>query len=337
MPKITVIVPVYNVAQYIEKCARSLFEQTIDNMELLFVNDCTPDNSVEVLGRIIEEYRLSFAKKNSVARIITMSSNSGLAAVRRRGIIEATGDFVIHCDGDDWVDDDLYEKMYNKAVSSGADIVMCGYIYEYNGRSNKAELFQEAESGKEVVRDWYRKCFGMHCWNKLVRKSLYDETGILPWTGLNMWEDNGLMTRLFYYAGKLSVVCDSYYHYNRANRGAMTNGYGQKQVRQMIGIAEHLTEFFESKPDVADFRKTVMAFQFLAKINLITDSFARIRDYYTIFPESEKIAFELDTGAFSAKGRFRFYMVRYRLAWLFVLMFKTKNLFLCQGTRSNKK
>ena len=140
-----------------------------------------------------------------------------------------------------------------------------------------------------------------------------------------MWEDNGLMTRLFYYAGKISVVCDSYYHYNRTNFGAMTNGYGQKAVRQMIGIAEHLTEFFESKPDAEDFRKTVMAFQFLAKINLVTDSFSRINEYYALFPGSETIVSELDSGAFSPKGRFRFYMVKHHLAWLFVLMFKVKN------------
>ena len=316
----------YNVAQYIEKCARSLFEQTLDGIELLFVNDCTPDDSVEIIERMIEEYQLRFAERNSIARIITMPSNSGQAAVRRRGIIETTGDFIIHCDGDDWVDADLYERMYNEAVCSGADIVICGCIQEYVGRSETYEVRQVAYNGREVIRNWYRKCQGMHCWNKLARKSLYTDNAILPWVGLDMWEDNGLMTRLFYHAGKLSVVRDTYYHYNRANFGAMTNGYGQKAVKQMIGIAEHLTEFFKSKPDADEFHKTVMAFQFLAKINLITDSFSRINEYHTLFPGAEAIANELDPEAFSAKGRFRFNMVKHRLAWLFVLMFKVKNL-----------
>lgn len=325
-PYISVIVPVYNVEKYIEKCARSLFEQTLGRIEILFVNDCTPDNSLEIIERFIEEYRLCFAKKKSVARIITMPSNSGLAAVRRRGIIEATGDFIIHCDGDDWVDTDLYEKMYNEAIASSADIVMCGSIHEYANHSDKHEVEQPADNCKDVVRKWYRECLGMHCWNKLVRRSLYTDNDILPWDGLNMWEDNGLMTRLFYHAGKLSVIRDSYYHYNRANVGAMTNGYGQKAIKQMIGIANHLTEFFESKSDAEDFRKTVMAFQFLAKINLITDSFSRIKEYHTLFPGSEVIVKELDPEAFSARGRFRFYMVKWHLGWLFVLMFKVKNI-----------
>lgn len=326
MLKVSVIVPVYGVEKYIERCARSLFEQTLDRIELLFVNDCTPDRSAEIIKRVVEEYRSRFAEKNSVARIITMPSNTGQAGVRRQGIIEATGDFIIHCDGDDWVDSDLYEKMYNEAMHSGADIVMCGSIHEYVHNSDKKEVKLPTENGRDLVRNWYRECLGMHCWNKLVRRSLYIDNDILPWVGLNMWEDNGLMSRLFYYANKLSVVRDSYYHYNRDNLGAMTNGYGQKAVRQMIGVAEHLTDFFESKLDADDFRKTIMAFQFLAKINLITDSFSRIEEYYTLFPGVEAIANELDPGAFSVKGRFRFNMVKCHLAWLFVLMFKVKNL-----------
>ena len=326
MPKVSVIVPVYGVEKYIERCIRSLFDQTLDDIEYIFVDDCTPDKSVKIIERIIEEYRLRFAERNSEARILTMPSNGGQAAVRRQGIIEAKGNFIIHCDGDDWVDTDLYEKMYIEAVSTGSDIVMCGSIHEYAGHSDKHELEQVADNGRDVARNWYRKCLGMHCWNKMVRRSLYADNDILPWLGLNMWEDNGLMTRLFYHANKLSVVRDSYYHYNRTNLGAMTNGYGQKAVKQMIGIAEHLTEFFESKPDAEDFRKTVMAFQFLAKINLITDSFSRIREYYTLFPGAEAIASELDPAAFSTKGRFRFNMVKHHLAWLFVLMFKVKKM-----------
>lgn len=326
MPKITVIIPVYNVASYIEKCARSLFEQTLDGIEFLFVNDCTLDNSVEILEHLIEEYGSKLLTKGSVARVVTMPSNVGQAGVRRQGILEAAGDFVIHCDGDDWVDLDLYEKLYTEAITSKADIVMCGSVHEYANRSEIYDVVVAPCNCKELVRNWFKKCIGMHCWNKLVRRSLYADNDVLPWVGLNMWEDNGLMTRLFYHADKLSVVRSSYYHYNRANLGAMTNGYGQKQVKQMIGVAERLTEFFESKPDAKEFEKTVMAFQFLAKLNLITDSFSRIKEYKRLFPGSEAIMPELDPKAFSVKGRFRFNTVRHHLAWLFVLMFKVKKL-----------
>ena len=321
--------PVYNVAGYIEKCVRSLFEQTLNGFEILFVNDCSPDRSIEIIEHLIEEYRLSIREKELIVKILTMPSNMGLAYARRKGIIEATGDYIIHCDGDDWIDIDLYEKMYNESVVSGADVVLCDSLYEFAGKSESHKVELAYSNGKEIARNWYNKCLGMHCWNKLVRRSLYIDNEVLPWDGLNMWEDNGLMIRVFYYADRISQIHGSFYHYNRSNLKAMTNDYGQKRVSQMIEIAEHITDFFEKQPDANDFRKTVMAFQFLAKINLITDSFSRISNYRAIFPGSESIASELDSGAFSIRGRVRFNMVRLNLAWLFVLMYKMRNWFIC--------
>lgn len=319
-PKITVIVPVYNVAAYIEKCAISLFQQTLDSLEILFIDDCSPDNSVEIIKETLKKYPV----RNSLTRIIRLPSNGGLAAVRRQGIIEATGQYIIHCDGDDWVDLDLYERLYDTAVEKGADIVVCDEIHECYDGSHLRKVGLLPEHCKDVIKNWYKAALGMFCHNKLVKRSLYTEHDILPWVGLNMWEDNGLLPRVFYYGDKLVQIHDSYYHYNRTNINAMTSGYGIKQVEQMISIAEHLTDFFESKPDAKDFDKTVKAFQFLAKINLVTDSFANLRRYNNTFKDSESIIHELDLNAFSAKGRFRFRMVKYHLGWLFVLMFKMK-------------
>ena len=100
MPKVSVIVPIYKVEPFIERCARSLFEQTLDDIEYIFVNDCTPDKSMEVLSRVLEDYP---GRKEQV-RIITMPVNSGLPKVRRAGLEVASGDYIIHCDSDDWVD-----------------------------------------------------------------------------------------------------------------------------------------------------------------------------------------------------------------------------------------
>lgn len=321
-PKVTVIVPVYKVAAYIEKCAVSLFEQTLDSLEILFVDDCSPDNSVEIIKETLKNY----PERCLLTRIIRMPSNGGSAAVRRQGIIDATGQYVIHCDGDDWVDLDLYERLYNTAVEQKADIVVCDEIHECNDGSHLHEINSLPEYCKDVVRYWYKNTLGMFCHNKLVKRSLYTEHDILPWIGLNMWEDNGLLTRLFYYGNKLAQIHGSCYHYNRTNINAMTSGYGIKQVEQMIGIAEHLTEFFSSKTDAKDFEKTAMAFQYLARINFVTDTFANLRRYYNTFKGSEAIIPFLDSNAFSVKGRFRFRMVQYHLGWLFVLMFKVKNL-----------
>ena len=321
---VSVIVPVYNVAPYIEKCARSLFEQTLENLEIIFVDDCSPDNSVEIIRKTLAEY----PGRISQTRIIKMPTNAGQAGVRRQGIIEATGDYIIHCDGDDWVDVALYQTLYDEAIRTDADIVLCDEVMEYDGYQVSKTTPELPDNGKDLMAVWYKWTIGMFCHNKLVRRALYTDNDVLPWVGMNMWEDNGLFARLFYYADKIAQIHGgSLYHYNRTNVNAMTSGYGLKQVEQMIGIASNLSDFFEKQPDGERFRKTVDAFKYLARINLVTDSFTNYRRFKRTFPESKYIASELDRGAFSAKGHFRFIMVKSGLAPLFILMFKLRILF----------
>ena len=318
MPKVSVIVPIYNVAMYVEKCARSLFEQTLDDMEFLFIDDKSTDNSIDILLHTLANYPNRIAQ----TRVLAMPSNGGQAAVRRYGMLEATGDYVIHCDSDDWVDLDLYELMYNKAITENADIVVCDEVLQYND-CQKIVLERElSHSCRNVIANWYSNILGLFLHNKLVRRELYVKYDVYPWDGLNMWEDNGLIARLLYYGGTVSQIRNVYYHYNRTNINATTVGYGEKHVAQMIGIAQHLTEFFESKPDAKDFTQTVKAFQFLARINLITDSFKNVKRYNQTFVGSESIIPMLDKRAFSFKGKLRFLMVKWHLTYLFVLLFK---------------
>lgn len=321
-PSVSVIVPVYNVAPYIEKCARSLFEQTLSDLEIIFVDDCSPDNSVEIIKKTLTEYQ----NRNSLTRIIRMPSNGGQAAVRRQGIIEAKGRYIIHCDGDDWVDHSLYETLYLKAQETQADIVVCDEVMEFDGYQVAKPSGTLPTNGKLLMQKWYANTVGMFCHNKLVKSTLYKNHNVLPWIGLNMWEDNGLFARLFYYADKIVQIHGGpLYHYNRANINAMTAGYGIRQVEQMIGIAEHLSGFFASKPDAEDYQKTVDAFKYLARINLITDSWKNYKRFRKTFPESKYISSQLDPNAFSAKGRFRFNLIRFGLAPIFIIMFKVRN------------
>lgn len=327
MAKVTVIVPVYNVASYIERCAVSLFEQTLHDIEYLFVDDCTPDNSIAVLQSVIEKYRLRFAEENKEVRIMRMPTNSGQAAVRRHGIIHATGDYVIHCDSDDWVDSDYYEKLYNEAIRTDADIVVGGIRDEYKDYGVTRPMSKLPSNCREILVNWYKDSIGMYTWNKLVKRSIFLTNNIQPFTGVNMWEDNGLMFRVFYYAKKLSQIDGSVYHYNQANVNAMTHGYGRKAVDQMIRCATLLEIFFSEKSDFGEFKNTVYALQLLAKLNLVTTRFDWLREFYQLFPESNQIIHSIGLNAFSTRGKIRFLFVKYHLGWLFVLLFKLKSLF----------
>ena len=144
MPKVSVIIPVYGVEKYIERCARSLFEQTLNDIEYIFVDDCSPDKSIEILEHIVEEYRPRFTREKKVVRIERMLTNSGLPAVRKHGIQFSTGEYVIHCDSDDWVHPEMYERLYNYAVTGDYDMVWCDY-YRSDGKHNEY-IHQESDT-----------------------------------------------------------------------------------------------------------------------------------------------------------------------------------------------
>lgn len=322
LPKVSVVVPIYNVSPYIERCARSLLGQTLQDIEFLFIDDCSPDNSIEILNHVIEDY----TNRKSQIRILKMPSNSGQAAVRRHGINLAKGDYIIHCDADDWVDADLYAKMYEKAKNTNADVVICPICDEFKGHSQNRKMPTLPETCREVLRNWYQHSVGMFAWNKLVRRSIYVEHDLLPYEGINMWEDNGLFLRVFYYANALSSISDAAYHYNRTNQKAMTKSYSNEAVRQMIECARRIDVFFKDKPDMEEFEKTSLALKFYARINLVTDSFKRLSEYYKTFPETNRIIPYVNLNAFSQKGKIRFLAVKYKMAWLFVILFKFKRI-----------
>lgn len=206
MPKVSIIVPVYGVEKYIERCARSLFEQTLDDIEYLFIDDCTPDKSVEILKRVLEEY----PHRKSQIVIHRMEQNSGQAKVREWGMRNATGEYLIHCDSDDWVETDMYRLMYEEAKRTDADIVMCGYkatdgvrVFNecYHQQTNKAKLLSSLLTLHE---SW-------SVWNKMCKRSLYDSDIVYP--TLAMGEDMVLTTQMVLNAHRIAVVNKALYNY----------------------------------------------------------------------------------------------------------------------------
>ena len=127
MPKVSVVVPIYGVEKYIERCVRSLFSQTLDDIEFVFIDDCTIDNSMLILENLIIEFEEHIDNMHwSIVRY-KMPRNSGLPSVRKRGIELATGDYILHCDSDDWMDSNMVSDMWNLANDRNLDVVICGF------------------------------------------------------------------------------------------------------------------------------------------------------------------------------------------------------------------
>lgn len=321
MPKVSVIVPVYGVEKYIERCARSLFEQTLDDIEYLFIDDCTPDRSVEILKNVLEEY----PNRKSQAIIHRMEQNSGQAAVRKWGMLNATGDYVIHCDSDDWVYVDMYWAMYEKAVEEDTDVVICD-MAETDGMN----LYKSYVCCFNTSRDIFIYHSMTHmvtpslC-NKLFRRSIYMQNDIF-WPQYAMAEDLTTTSQLLWFCQKLSYIPKPFYNYYfntqsiSKKRGAE---YNLKRFNESCNNIQSLAEFYEGEKVPLKIKSALIYTKLNERNRLLCliSHWKYYKMWLTTFPEINfKILF---MPYISFRVKFRFFVT---LLGLFPLYAKMKGL-----------
>lgn len=206
-PKVSVIIPIYGVEKEIERCSRSLFAQTLDDIEYLFIDDCSPDNSIDILRHVMEDY----PERKSQVRIHRMEKNSGQAKVREWGMRNAKGQYIIHCDSDDWVELDMYRSLYYRAVKESADVVVCDY-YESDGNKNIKKVKCCLSTDKHVFIDnVITQKTPWQLWNKLIRRECYIHDIVYPHS--NMGEDMSLILQIMLNCQKIIYEPTALYHY----------------------------------------------------------------------------------------------------------------------------
>lgn len=239
MPKVSVVVPVYNVGLYIERCLHSLFVQTLDDIEYLFVDDCSTDDSIYKVYGVLESY----PDRKPHVRILRHDTNRGVGAARATGIKAAAGDYIIHCDPDDYVECDIYEKLYNKAVETQSDIVAC-YFFEESARGRKPVCNKYDSSPQKCLENIYTK--GRHCvslFDKLVRRDLIMRHGIVPFEGCNYAEDLYCVVKILYYASSLSVVESPLYHYCKRDDSITASPKGEYYWNIEKDVTDRIVKF----------------------------------------------------------------------------------------------
>lgn len=254
MPKVSVIIPVYGVEKYIERCVRSLFEQTLDDIEYLFIDDCTPDSSIDILKSVLEEYPY----RKSQVIIHRMEKNSGQAIVREWGMLNASGDFVIHCDTDDWVNVAIYEKLYNKALNYNLDIVYCDY-YRTDGYNSLLVSQKEQRSLMQGP-----------LWNKLVKRSLYMDNDII-YPKKNKAEDGALMTQISFYGNNFGYVNEPLYYYYinpESICGQISENACLNKLSQEVENTNLKIEFLKRNGVFETYREDVLIWKYEARKNL---------------------------------------------------------------------
>lgn len=278
--RISVIIPIYNVEQYIERCVRTLFEQTLQDIEYIFVNDCTPDNSMKVLHKVIEDY----PTRNQFVKIINHELNLGVSCSRIDGMKAATGKYIIHCDTDDWLDLDLYEKMYLKAESEDADITVCDFVNEYSNRPSVKTICEITGTPKEMLANMHNRSFYCMLWRSLIRRELIENHDIYTIPHVDLWEDVYVTLRAYYYANRVEKVANVYYHYFINNQSLTANSAKPKHYKDMQITISLLETFFGEKKDIKP--QLLLSFwKLMAKSTLLTKSGFNPKRWKNEYPE----------------------------------------------------
>lgn len=307
--KVSVIIPIYGVEKYIEKCARSLFCQTLDDIEYIFVNDCTLDNSMDILKRVIDEY----PQRKPNVHVIQHEQNQGLPQARQTGLRYVTGEFIAHCDSDDWVDVNLYETMYQKACAENSDVVVCQFLETDGYTYFPIKMFPNACSNviTNKLLDWFQE--GSLC-NKLFRKTVYKDD-IIPPIGA-MGEDMCMVYQLSYYCNRVSLAADVFY-YIRKNPTSIIRTPTEENIYRNFkqGVENYyIVESFYRKHNVIN-KETIRALEQL-KYALRDNLRALIgrRKYYKIwcktFPELDR---QILYNSLSFRQKVRSLMIRSRV------------------------
>lgn len=227
MIKVSVITPVYNASKTLDRCIDSFLHQGQD-IQYIFINDCSTDNSLDVIKNRLDEIE----KHNCIATIITNEGNKGVAYTRNIGLSHAKGEYIYWVDADDFLEPNSIYDMYNIAKKDNLDVVGCGFYLTFNNRERLMSI-PKVSSGIDAFES---VCYGEMKWNLwlfMTRKSIIDDNNIRFIEGANMGEDMMFMSRVFINSKKIFIMPESLYHYIRNNSDAMTQNYNTENIKQV--------------------------------------------------------------------------------------------------------
>lgn len=323
--KVSVIIPVYKVEKFIKRCAQSLMEQTLADVEYIFVDDASPDGSIVVLRQVLADY----PERSSHVKLLTHTENKGLPAARNTGLAAAQGEYIFHCDSDDFVEKDLLSTLYGTACWENADIVWCDYYVSYpdNERYMKQLSYDTPEAAMKGMLHGRMK---YNVWNKLAKRSLYIDHDISFPAGYAMGEDM-TMIFLFSYARKVAYVEKALYHYV-SNNTSMTNDFKLEHLVELKYNSDRVLAFIEKRYNGA-WREEGYSFMLLMKWPFLTGHNSKLYPFWEEwYPEansyiwnSKEVSFRIRfVEACAAHGQFWLVTLHdlFVLRFLYGIMYK---------------
>lgn len=308
--KVSVLVPFYNVEKYVGRCVESLFSQTYSNIEYVFVNDCTPDNSMDIINEYIDKFNV----RNKCV-IINHEVNKGISASRNDCLDNATGDYILFIDSDDYIDKDMVELLVKAAIENNADISGCGYIEEYKDRS--VEMPQRYTNNHvEMMRAITLLTIKGVMWKLLIRRSIVEENQVRFIPDNTMVDDYLFCCQVFFYAKRFASVDKCMYHYIQYN----PNNYSKTREFNITSQAKAIikTEEFYKENGVYELVKDeLLQRKFISKLPLLLNKNCyNVKLWRELFPESNNIWKKMN---FSFKQKTLFQLAS---SPLYVLLYK---------------
>lgn len=239
--KVSILVPVYNVEVYIQRCAESLFKQSYSDCEFVFVNDCTPDNSIEVLKKCMKSYKFAHER----VKIIEHESNRGLAASRLTGLKNASGDCVMFVDSDDYLELDAIETMVKNMEEEKCDIVSAGITHIFKNGRRFVDFPAQCDDIRECLKMMLERKVIMNAVARLYKRDLFLKLENPFIEGINFGEDYLMTSRIFYFSTKITYINKPVYNYIHTNSESYTFQFKRANLDNLLKVDSVITDFYQ--------------------------------------------------------------------------------------------
>lgn len=312
---ISVIVPVYNVEEYLCKCLDSLLSQTFRNLEILLIDDGSTDRSGEICDR--------YANADSRIKVFH-KENGGVSSARNMGLDNAKGEWITFVDADDWIDANMYENLCNEAIKSQSDIVLCDfYLYYGPDKKNICKTISTNGTKDNILRS-YILSFTSLC-NMLVHRSLYDEYRLrIPLELINC-EDFWLTVQLCYHAKKISSVHVPLYYYNRANVNSILNNHNVAKYKSECKAYLGIISFFETEKVLNLYQKEISWRILKCNQDLVLNPQMH-ETFLACYPDSHKYILSCPDNFCKKKMKFLMWMLVHKMRFCVIAICKIRSL-----------
>ena len=312
-PLVSILIPIYNVEKYLGKCLDSVFSQTYKNVEYVFVDDCSTDNSYDVLMSSIEQNNIPEYKYT----IVSHKQNEGIAVSRADCIANAKGEYVQFVDSDDWIEPDMTETLVEATKSSQIDLVGCYFIKDFLSGKQTRHSENYSQSCAENLVLCINYDISTVLWKMLIRRSLFSNFTITP--HVDIVEDYIISVKLYFYANSFAVVDKYMYHYVQYNEGRVSFQTLRSITNHIKGVKE-VEEFLKTKELISQNISNLLNLRkFNIKSNFLTKNLFDIQAYRTTFPEADKVWRQIN---YSRNEKIKFWLAEKKLYFILRLICK---------------